>query len=82
MGKFLAIIGGLIAMVGGISSSCRGSGGIYFKWLVGGMIPPVLFFGGLIALDRRASAASRTRRGPRSSRKRPSRKKPDLLGLP
>lgn len=49
MGKFLAIIGGLIAMAGGVVL-------VVFVWLeqfkevVFGCIPPVLFFGGLIAL--------------------------------
>jgi ABC-type antimicrobial peptide transport system permease subunit len=49
MGKFLAIIGGLIAMAGGVLL-------VVFKWwpyfkaVVLGCIPPVLFFGGLIAL--------------------------------
>jgi len=49
MGKYVAILGGLIAMVGGILL-------VAFVWwgpfitLVKGCIPPVLFFGGLIAL--------------------------------
>jgi hypothetical protein len=49
MGKFVAIIGGLVAMVGGILL-------IAFVWwspfviLLKGCIPPILFFGGLIAL--------------------------------
>ena len=49
MGKVLAIIGGLIAMAGGIIL-------VVFVWwrefyeLVFGFIPPLLFFGGLIAL--------------------------------
>ena len=49
MGKFVAIIGGLVAMVGGILL-------VAFVWwfpfvaLVKGFIPPILFFGGLIAL--------------------------------
>lgn len=49
MGKVLAIIGGLIAMAGGVYL-------VIFIWwsefyeLVFGCIPPVLFFGGLIAL--------------------------------
>jgi hypothetical protein len=48
MGKFLAIIGGLIAMVGGIILVVVWW--IEFKWLVKGCIPPILFFVGLIAL--------------------------------
>jgi len=49
MGKYLAIIGGLIAMAAGLIL-------VIFVWwrefyeLVFGCIPPVLFFGGLIAL--------------------------------
>ena len=49
MGKFLAILGGLIAMAGGVVL-------VLFVWrreffeLVFGCIPPILFFGGLIAL--------------------------------
>jgi hypothetical protein len=48
MGKVLAILGGLIAMAGGIIL-------VAFVWwqqfkiLVFGCIPPILFFGGLIA---------------------------------
>lgn len=49
MGKALAIIGGLIAMAGGIILA------IFVWWhefyeLIFGCIPPILFFGGLIAL--------------------------------
>ncbi|TRZ85508.1 hypothetical protein D4R89_12235 [bacterium] len=49
MGKFLAVFGGLIAMAAGLVL-------VIFVWwrefyqLVFGFIPPVLFFGGLIAL--------------------------------
>jgi len=49
MGKVLAIIGGLIAMTAGVLL-------VIFVWwrefyeLVFGFIPPILFFGGLIAL--------------------------------
>jgi len=49
MGKYLAIVGGLIAMAGGIVL-------VIFVWwrefyeLVFGCIPPLLFFGGLIAV--------------------------------
>jgi len=49
MGKVLAILGGLIAMAGGVYL-------VILVWpqkfidLVFGCIPPVLFFGGLIAL--------------------------------
>ncbi len=49
MGKALAILGGLTAMAGGVYLV------IYLWWeefyeLVFGFIPPILFFGGLIAL--------------------------------
>jgi hypothetical protein len=49
MGKFMAIVLGLIAMVGGVLL-------VVFVWwqefykLVFGCIPPLLFFGGFIAL--------------------------------
>ena len=49
MGKALAILGGLIAMAGGAALAV-------FVWrpefvdLIKGCIPPILFFGGLIAL--------------------------------
>ena len=49
MGKFVAVFGGLIAMAVGLVL-------VIFVWwrefcqLVFGFIPPVLFFGGLIAL--------------------------------
>lgn len=49
MGKYLAVLIGLLAMVGGILL-------VVFVWwrefyeLVFGCIPPLLFFGGLIAL--------------------------------
>jgi hypothetical protein len=48
MGKFLAIVGGLIAMAGGVLLAVHWW--LYFKGLVLGAIPPVLVFGGLIAL--------------------------------
>jgi len=49
MGKFIAIVGGLIVMAGGILLA------IFVWWqefyeLVFGIIPPLLFFIGLIAL--------------------------------
>lgn len=49
MGKALAIIGGLIAMAGGVILA------IFVWWqefyeLIFGCIPPILFFGGFIAL--------------------------------
>lgn len=49
MGKFLAILFGLIAVAGGVYLA------LYVWWqefyeLVFGFIPPILFFGGLIAL--------------------------------
>jgi hypothetical protein len=48
MGKYLAIFGGIIAMVGGIIL-------VIIWWqefyqLVFGCLPPILFFGGLIAV--------------------------------
>jgi len=64
MGKFLAILGGLAAMVGGVLIVLfvwRGP----FVYLVKGSIPPVLFFAGLIALIAGISSikdAARTKR--------------------
>jgi hypothetical protein len=64
MGKFLAIFGGLIAMAGGLFL-------VIFVWwrqfyeLVFGCVPPILFFGGLIALIAGISSikdAARTRK--------------------
>ena len=48
MGKYLAIFGGLIAMVGGIILVVVGWQEFY--QLVFGCLPPILFFGGLIAV--------------------------------
>ena len=49
MGKYLAILGGLAAIAGGVLL-----GALVWRpqlfWLIKGCIPPVLFFGGLIAL--------------------------------
>ncbi len=48
MGKYLAILGGLVTMAGGVLL-------VIFVWcrefleLVFGVIPPLLFFGGVIA---------------------------------
>ncbi|MGA2588141.1 MAG: hypothetical protein ABSF88_14090 [Candidatus Aminicenantales bacterium] len=50
MGKYLAIIAGLIAMIGGIVLALPKFWWHFFKGVVLGFIPPVLFFGGLIAL--------------------------------
>lgn len=50
MGKYLAIIVGLIAMIGGIVLALPKFWWVFFKGVVLGFIPPVLFFGGLIAL--------------------------------
>ena len=49
MGKFLAIFLGLIAMVGGIFLVATVWWQEFYE-LVFGFIPPVLFFGGLIAV--------------------------------
>lgn len=51
MGKFIAILGGLAAMVGGVLLLVlKSSWWDAFKNLVQGFIPPILVFGGLIAL--------------------------------
>ncbi|MCX6565306.1 MAG: hypothetical protein NTW38_02605 [Candidatus Aminicenantes bacterium] len=49
MGKILAVLGGLIAMAGGVALVAF-VWWVPFKILIKGFIPPVLFFGGLIAL--------------------------------
>jgi TRAP-type C4-dicarboxylate transport system permease small subunit len=48
MGKILAILGGLIAMAGGGYLLYRWWEA--FKWILKGVAPVVLIFGGLIAL--------------------------------
>ena len=61
MGKALAIIGGLVAMAAGVYL-------VIFVWwrefyeLVFGFIPPILFFGGLIALIAGISSIKDARR--------------------
>ena len=61
MGKALAIIGGLIAMAAGVYI-------VIFVWwrefyeLVFGFIPPILFFGGLIAFIAGISSIKDARR--------------------
>jgi len=61
MGKALAILGGLIAMAGGVYL-------VILVWpqkfidLVFGCIPPILFFGGLIALIAGISGIKDARR--------------------
>lgn len=66
MGKYVAILFGLIAMLGGIVVVVI-KGGLWphFKIFIGGMIPPLLFFGGLIALIAGVSSikdAARTKK--------------------
>lgn len=61
MGKALAILGGLIAMAGGFVLVIR----VWpqqFIDLVFGCIPPILFFGGLIALIAGISGIKDARR--------------------
>lgn len=51
MGKMIAILGGLIAMAGSIVLLILSPSWWWaFKSLVKGFVPPILFFGGLIAL--------------------------------
>jgi hypothetical protein len=67
MGKYVAILFGLIAMVGGFVV-CLIWPDIFWrdlKVVIGGMIPPFLFFGGLIALIAGVSSikdAARTKK--------------------
>lgn len=49
MGKFIAVIGGLVAMAAGIILVSLVWWREFYQ-LVFGFIPPILFFGGLIAL--------------------------------
>ena len=49
MGKYLAIFGGLAAIVGGVVLGAL-VWWPYFSAIIKGCIPPFLFFGGLIAL--------------------------------
>jgi len=66
MGKLIAVVGGLVAMAGGIalvviSATFRHA----FVQLVEGFIPPILFLGGLIGLIAGISSikdAQRTKR--------------------
>jgi len=66
MGKFIAVIGGLVAMAGGLalvilSATFRSA----FFNVVLGFIPPILFFGGFIGLIAGVSSikdAKRTRK--------------------
>jgi hypothetical protein len=60
MGKFLAIVGGLVAMALGIWLVIRWWQPFYE--LVLGCIPPVLFFGGLIAVVAGISSIKDARR--------------------
>ncbi len=66
MGKFLAIVGGLAAIVGAVLILALLPGWWFaFKGLVKGCIPPVLAFGGLIALIAGVSSikdAARTKK--------------------
>jgi succinate-acetate transporter protein len=64
MGKFIAVIGGLVAMAAGIVLVSLVWWREFYQ-LVFGFIPPILFFGGLIALIAGISSikdAQRTRK--------------------
>ncbi len=51
MGKFIAVVGGLAAMAGGLVLLILVPSFWYaFKHLIMGFIPPILFFGGFIGL--------------------------------
>ena len=66
MGKFIAVVGGLVAMAGGLalvifSAAFRSA----FFDIVLGFVPPILFFGGFIGLIAGISSikdAKRTRK--------------------
>ncbi len=64
MGKFIAVVGGLVAMAAGIVLVSLVWWREFYQ-LVFGFIPPILFFGGLIALIAGISSikdAQRTRK--------------------
>jgi uncharacterized membrane protein len=64
MGKFIAVLGGLVAMAAGIVLVSVVWWREFYQ-LVFGFIPPILFFGGLIALIAGISSikdAQRTRK--------------------
>ena len=64
MGKFIAVIGGLVAIAAGIILVSLVWWREFYQ-LVFGFIPPILFFGGLIALIAGISSikdAQRTRK--------------------
>jgi len=76
MGKFVAIVGGLIAMAGGILLA------IFVWWqefyeLVFGFIPPLLFLIGLIALIAGISSIKDSQRTKRLEEEAPFEKEND-----
>lgn len=78
MGKFVAIVGGLIAMAGGILLA------IFVWWqefyeLVFGFIPPLLFLIGLIALIAGISSIKDSQRTKRLEQETPLEKKNENL---
>jgi succinate-acetate transporter protein len=51
MGKYIAVLGGLVAMAGGLALLILSADFWHaFRQVVLGFIPPILFFGGLIGL--------------------------------
>jgi hypothetical protein len=73
MGKFVAIVGGLIAMAGGILLA------VFVWWqefyeLVFGFIPPLLFLIGLVALIAGISSIKDSRRTKRLEEEAPLEK--------
>lgn len=78
MGKFVAIVGGLIAMAGGILLA------IFVWWqefyeLVFGFIPPLLFLIGLIALIAGISSIKDSQRTKRLEQETPLEKENENL---
>ncbi len=61
MGKFIAVLGGLVAMAAGIVLVSLVWWREFYQ-LVFGFIPPILFFGGLIALIAGISSIKDARR--------------------
>ncbi|OGD24602.1 MAG: hypothetical protein A2Y56_10940 [Candidatus Aminicenantes bacterium RBG_13_63_10] len=76
MGKFLAILGGLVAIAGGVFLLIRWWAA--FKIVVLGVLPPALIFGGLIAVIAGISSikdAARTKKLEEEAKEEEKKKK-------
>lgn len=78
MGKFIAVIVGLIAMAGGLVLVILiPAFGKAFIQLVLGFIPPILFFGGLIALIAGISSIKDAKRTKKLEQETEQKKEPE-----